>query len=61
MNEPRDSVESGAPKPRYTLEELVAAITPENVHPEVEIGPAVGREVLEDCYFRQKDCTNSTA
>jgi hypothetical protein len=61
MNKPRTNVESGAPKSRYTLEELVAAITPENVHPEVETGPAVGREILEDCYARQKDCTNSTA
>jgi antitoxin component of MazEF toxin-antitoxin module len=61
MNELRDNVESGASKPRYTLEELVAAITPENVHPEIETGPDVGREVLEDCYARQNDCTNSTA
>lgn len=61
MNEPHDNVESGAPKPHFTLEELVGAITPENVHPGVEIGPAVGREILEDCYDRQKDCTNSTS
>ena len=31
-------------KPHYTLEELVAGITPENVHPETDWGPAVGRE-----------------
>jgi antitoxin MazE len=31
---------------RYTLEELVAGITPENRHPETDTGPAVGREVL---------------
>jgi antitoxin MazE len=28
----------------YTLEELVAQITPENVHEETDWGPAVGRE-----------------
>jgi antitoxin MazE len=28
----------------YTLEELVAQITPENVHGETDWGPAVGRE-----------------
>lgn len=56
-----DDVQTGGLKPRYTLEELVAAITPENVHPEIDIGPAVGRETLEDYYFCQKDCTNSTA
>ncbi|MCY4062230.1 MAG: AbrB/MazE/SpoVT family DNA-binding domain-containing protein [Chloroflexi bacterium] len=32
-------------EPRYTLEELVAQITPENRHGEVDIGPAVGKEV----------------
>ena len=31
--------------PRYTLEELVAQITPENRHEEWDIGPPVGREV----------------
>jgi len=35
-------------KPRsrkcYSLEELVAAITPDNLHPEVETGSAVGNE-----------------
>lgn len=30
---------------RYTLEELVAGITPENVHGETDWGPPVGREV----------------
>lgn len=29
---------------RYSLEELVAAITPENVHAEVESGSAMGNE-----------------
>jgi antitoxin MazE len=28
----------------YTLEELVARITPENVHDETDWGPAAGRE-----------------
>jgi antitoxin MazE len=32
------------PRPRYTLEELVAGITPENQHPEVDWGPPVGSE-----------------
>lgn len=31
--------------PRYTLEELVEQITPENRHGEIDIGPAVGKEV----------------
>ena len=31
--------------PRYTLEELVAGITPENRHDEWDIGPPVGKEV----------------
>ena len=31
--------------PRYTLEELVAQITPENRHEEVDWGPPVGKEV----------------
>ena len=32
-------------RPRYTLEELVAQITPENRHGEIDTGPAVGKEV----------------
>jgi antitoxin MazE len=31
-------------RPRYTLDELVAGITPENVHGETDWGEAVGRE-----------------
>lgn len=31
--------------PRYTLDALLAEITPENIHPAVETGPAVGQEV----------------
>lgn len=33
------------PRKRYSLEELIAAITPENLHSEVETGVAVGNEV----------------
>lgn len=31
-------------EPRYTLEDLVAQITPENRHEEWDTGPALGRE-----------------
>jgi antitoxin MazE len=34
-----------AASPRYTLDDLVSRITPENVHPETRTGPAVGNEV----------------
>lgn len=30
---------------RYSLEELIEAITPENVHTEIDTGVAVGKEV----------------
>ena len=33
------------PRRRYSLDELIAAITPENLHSEVESGAAVGNEV----------------
>lgn len=33
-------------EPSVTLEELVAQITPENVHPEQDFGVPVGREIL---------------
>ncbi|MDE2859749.1 MAG: hypothetical protein OXN94_18015 [Chloroflexota bacterium] len=32
-------------EPHYTLEELVAQITPENRHREIDIGSAVGKEI----------------
>ena len=32
-------------RPRYTLEELVAGITPENRHEEWDTGPPVGKEI----------------
>lgn len=31
---------------RYTLSELVAAITPQNRHDDTDFGPPVGRELL---------------
>ncbi len=31
-------------RPKYTLEELLKKITPENIHAETDWGPAVGRE-----------------
>lgn len=33
------------PRQRYSLEELVEGITPENLHSEVETGAAMGNEV----------------
>ena len=35
------------PKPRYRLSDLLAGITPGNVHPETDWGPSVGKEILE--------------
>ncbi|MCG9885503.1 MAG: AbrB/MazE/SpoVT family DNA-binding domain-containing protein [Cyanobacteria bacterium] len=32
------------PRKRYSLEELVSAITPENLHSEIDSGVAVGNE-----------------
>jgi antitoxin MazE len=32
-------------QPRYTLNELLGRVTDENLHPETDTGPAVGREV----------------
>ena len=32
------------PKKKYTLTELLAEITPENLHSEVDLGPRAGRE-----------------
>jgi antitoxin MazE len=31
-------------RPKYTLEELLKGVTPENVHPEWDTGPAMGNE-----------------
>ena len=33
-------------KPKYTLEELLAGITDENIHPETDWGEPVGKEIL---------------
>lgn len=33
------------PTPRFTLEDLLAGVTPENIHEETDTGPAVGKEV----------------
>jgi len=37
-------------KLRYSLEELVVGITPENRHEEVDWGPPVGREFTGDAW-----------
>jgi antitoxin MazE len=34
-------------KRHYRLSELVAGITPENLHPETDWGPSVGREIVK--------------
>ncbi len=31
-------------RPKYTLEDLLDKVTPENIHAETDWGPAVGRE-----------------
>jgi antitoxin MazE len=31
-------------KPQLTLKQLLAKVTPENIHHEVETGPAIGKE-----------------
>jgi antitoxin MazE len=36
---------SSVSKPKYTLDELVAGITDENQHHEIDWGPPVGNEV----------------
>ena len=35
-------------KPHYRLSDLLAGITPDNVHPETGWGPSRGREILGD-------------
>jgi antitoxin MazE len=34
-------------KPRYRLSDLLAGITPDNVHPETDWGPSRGKEILK--------------
>jgi antitoxin component of MazEF toxin-antitoxin module len=41
--EPLD--EQPCPEPLFSLEELLAQVTDDNLHEEVETGPPVGREV----------------
>lgn len=36
----------GTPR-RYTLEELLAGVTKNNIHPAISTGPDVGHEVIE--------------
>ena len=31
-------------RPKYSLDELLSKVTPENIHPEVDWGPSVGKE-----------------
>jgi antitoxin MazE len=31
-------------KPNFTLKQLLAKVTPENIHHEIETGPAIGNE-----------------
>ncbi len=38
-------VASPVPEGRYTLKKLLAGVSAENLHAEVDFGPAVGREV----------------
>ena len=33
-------------KSKYNIDELLAGITDENIHPEVDFGPLVGKEML---------------
>ncbi len=40
-----DIVISSRPAPVFTLEQLLAGITEENLHEEIATGPAVGNEV----------------
>ena len=35
------------PRPRKSLAEYIAAITPENSHGEVDFGPDIGKEIIE--------------
>ena len=48
--EVRLTVEGGRliiePAGRYDLDEMLAAITPENMHEEIDFGPPVGKEAL---------------
>ena len=48
-------------KSEYNIEEMIASITDENRHPEVNWGPAVGREVLPpELFYGTGDATLPT-
>lgn len=36
---------TAASRPSYSLDELLAGITPENCHAEIDFGPPVGKEI----------------
>lgn len=36
----------------FTLEKMLAGVTPENIHPLSDWGPDVGAEVVDDAYSR---------
>ncbi len=42
-------------KPRYTLEELLASVDENNLHPETDWGADVGRERLESYDYEAKE------
>lgn len=37
-----------AARPRYKLDELLASVTPDNPHGEVDFGPPVAREIFDE-------------
>jgi antitoxin MazE len=39
------AVQTSHPTPKYKFDDLLAGITPENLHEETDWGPAVGNEV----------------
>lgn len=41
---PNSETESPAEQPKYTLDDLLADITPDNLHHEIDTGDAVGNE-----------------
>ncbi len=45
-------------RPKYTIEELLAGITEENIHPAVDWGPDVGKKILPpELFYRTGDAT----
>lgn len=44
----RGSIRITPPKPpKYSLKEMLRGITPEKVHPAIDWGPDVGREIID--------------